>query len=63
MKKIALSLVAVAAAFATSAQAAIDTTPVTTALTDGGAACTVVGLAALAVVAGVKTIKMIRTAL
>lgn len=47
----------------TSAHAAIDTTAVTTALTDAGAACAVVGAAALVVHVGIKAYKMIRQAL
>lgn len=48
---------------AVSAHAAIDTTAVTAALTDAGAACAVVGAASLAVYVGVRAFKMIRHAL
>lgn len=46
-----------------SAHAAMDTTGVTTALTDAAAAVAVVGGAVLVVYVGIKTFKMIRAAL
>jgi hypothetical protein len=63
MKKIVFAMVAGAAAAATSVQAAIDTTSVTSALTDAGTAAGVVGLAALGVHAGIKAFHMIRRAM
>jgi hypothetical protein len=63
MKKILFPMVVAFAAAATSAQAAIDTTSVVTALTDAGAAAAVVGLAALGVRAGIKAFHMIRSAM
>lgn len=46
-----------------SAQAAIDTTGVTSALTDAGTAAGVVGAAVLIVLIGIKAFKFIRSAL
>lgn len=57
------ALVAGVAGAAVSAHAAIDTTSVTSALTDAGTAAAVVGAAALAVHVGIKAFKMIRQAL
>lgn len=63
MKKIAFAMVAGFGAAATSAHAALDTTAVTTALTDAGTAAGVVGLASLGVFAGIKAFKLIRHAM
>jgi len=63
MNKIRLSALAVAAFVSTSASAAIDTAPVTTALTDAGAAAGVVGAAVLVVVVGIKAFKYIKQAM
>jgi len=62
-KNIARAAVIGAAAAATSAQAAIDTTEIVSALTDAGTAAGVVGAASLVVIVGIKAFKMIRTAL
>lgn len=53
----------VAVAFVQSANAAIDVTTVTTALTDAGTAAGTVGLAALGVYVGIKAYKLIRRAM
>lgn len=50
-------------AFAGSARAAIETTAITTALTEAGAAAAVVGAAVLVVVVGIKAFKYIRSAM
>lgn len=62
-KSFRLATVAAFSGVAVSAHAAIDTTTVTTALTEAGAAAAVVGAAALAVHVGIKAFKMIRSAL
>lgn len=51
------------ASAAVSAQAAIDTAPITTALTEAGAAAAVAGAAYLVVIVGIKAFKLIRQAL
>lgn len=50
-------------ALVNNAHAAMDTTSVTTALTDAGAAVAVVGAAVLVVYVGIKAFKMVRSAL
>lgn len=61
--RVAAPAVAIAAGLVTSAHAAMDTTAVTTALTDAGAAVAVVGAAVLVVIVGVKAFKLVRAAL
>jgi len=58
-----VGLVAAIAGVATSAQAAIDTAGVTTALTEAGTAAAAVGAAVLVVVVGIKAFKYIKSAL
>lgn len=60
---LAKGLVVAASVVAGSAHAAIDTTTVTTALTEAGAAIAVVGAAYLAMSVGAKVFKWIKTAL
>jgi predicted Rossmann fold nucleotide-binding protein DprA/Smf involved in DNA uptake len=52
-----------ATSFVGSAQAAIDTAAITTALTDAGTAAAVVGSAVLVVYVGIKAFKLIKGAL
>lgn len=57
------AMVAGVAAAASTAHAAMDTTGITTALTDAGTAVGVVGAAVLIVYVGIKAFKMVRGAL
>lgn len=64
MNKTRLALLAAAGfSVAGSASAAIDTAPVTTALTEAGTAAGVVGAAVLVVLVGIKAYKYIRAAM
>ena len=58
-----LAVSAVGAMAAGSAQAAIDTTGITAALTDAGTAAGVVGAAVLIVYVGIKAFKLIKNAM
>lgn len=62
-KAFRFGVVAAAAAAATSAHAALDVSPVTTALADAITAVSTVGAAALGVYVAAKVFKMIKSAM
>ena len=63
LKTVAVSTAVGAASFAGMANAAIDTTGVTAALTDAGTAIAVVGSAVVIVIVGTKVFKWLARAL
>lgn len=63
VKKISMAAVAALSGTVLSASAVMDTTAVTAALTDAGAAVAVVGAAVLVVVVATKAFKFVRAAL